>query len=138
MKRAMFSVLAVVVLAGLTGCITQRGPRPTACMGGSCAQAPENCRSCNDPCDNCKDPGNDPGGDPCKEPGPLARFLGLGGHSCPLFSGHTCPLRGRAEAEAEEAAAAQAGPPNGSITYPYYTNRGPRDFLAKSPPSIGP
>ena len=24
------------------------------------------------------------------------------------------------------------------ITYPYYTTRGPRDFLAKNPPSIGP
>ena len=57
MKRAMFSVLAVVVLAGLTGCITQRGPRPTACMGGSCAQAPENCQSCPDPNGDCSDPG---------------------------------------------------------------------------------
>ena len=60
MKRAMFSALAVVVLAGLTGCITQHGRRPTACMGGSCAQAPENCQSCNDPGDNCNDPGRAP------------------------------------------------------------------------------
>jgi hypothetical protein len=30
------------------------------------------------------------------------------------------------------------GPPTGAVTYPYYTNRGPRDFLAKQPPSIGP
>ncbi len=30
------------------------------------------------------------------------------------------------------------GPPSGQVSYPYYTNRGPRDFLAKNPPSIGP
>jgi len=31
-----------------------------------------------------------------------------------------------------------AGPPTGAVAYPYYTTRGPRDFLAKRPPSIGP
>jgi hypothetical protein len=31
-----------------------------------------------------------------------------------------------------------AGPPTGTVAYPYYTTRGPRDFLAKCPPSIGP
>jgi hypothetical protein len=30
------------------------------------------------------------------------------------------------------------GPPSGSVTYPYYTNRGPRDFLVDNPRSIGP
>jgi hypothetical protein len=30
------------------------------------------------------------------------------------------------------------GPPSGAITYPYYTTRGPRDFLAENPRSIGP
>jgi hypothetical protein len=37
-----------------------------------------------------------------------------------------------------EGEAAQAGPATGAVTYPYYTTRGPRDFLAKNPPSIGP
>ncbi|MDH3718647.1 MAG: hypothetical protein OES79_11055 [Planctomycetota bacterium] len=31
-----------------------------------------------------------------------------------------------------------AGPPSAQITYPYYTTRGPRDFLNPAPPSIGP
>lgn len=31
-----------------------------------------------------------------------------------------------------------AGPPTGAVTYPYYTNRGPRDFLARRPLDIGP
>jgi hypothetical protein len=30
-----------------------------------------------------------------------------------------------------------AGPPSGANAYPYYTLRGPRDFLASDPPSIG-
>ena len=37
---------------------------------------------------------------------------------------------------------AQPGPANGppapTVSYPYYTTRGPRDFLAARPPSIGP
>ncbi|WP_164100743.1 hypothetical protein [Candidatus Laterigemmans baculatus] len=30
-----------------------------------------------------------------------------------------------------------AGPPTGAVAYPYYTTRGPRDFLLDNPPSIG-
>ncbi len=30
------------------------------------------------------------------------------------------------------------GPSSGSVMYPYYTTRGPRDFLMSNPPSIGP
>ena len=29
------------------------------------------------------------------------------------------------------------GPPSGTVAYPYYTVRGPRDFLLDNPPSIG-
>ncbi len=30
-----------------------------------------------------------------------------------------------------------AGPATGTVTYPYYTVRGPRDFFLDNPPSIG-
>jgi hypothetical protein len=30
------------------------------------------------------------------------------------------------------------GPPVGQVTYPYYTTRGPRDFLDRNPQPIGP
>lgn len=30
-----------------------------------------------------------------------------------------------------------AGPPTAGVAYPYYTTRGPRDFLQDNPPSIG-
>ena len=101
MKRAIFLVMVAVVVGGLTGCCTQHGRRPGACTGGSCAQAPDNCRSCNDGGDNCRRVG-------CRE---------CGGRGC----GH---CRGGGEAI--------------QTAYPYYTIRGPRDFLAKNPQSIGP
>jgi hypothetical protein len=34
--------------------------------------------------------------------------------------------------------AAPSGPPTGTVAYPYYTTRGPRDFFEPNPPSIGP
>jgi len=52
-------------------------------------------------------------------------------NGCGLF-GHCGGCRG-----ADDGAYA-GGPPVGQVTYPYYTNRGPRDFLAESPRSIGP
>jgi hypothetical protein len=109
MKRAMFSLLAVVILAGLTGCMTQRGQCSSASMGGGSVQG-----TADDSGDNCPDPGR--------------------AHCCRLCGGHGCRMccggRG-AEGYNPE-------PASGTITYPYYTNRGPRDFLAKSPASIGP
>jgi hypothetical protein len=29
------------------------------------------------------------------------------------------------------------GPPTAQVAYPYYTHRGPRDFLVDNPPTIG-
>jgi hypothetical protein len=31
-----------------------------------------------------------------------------------------------------------AGPPSAQVVYPYYTVRGPRDFLLDDPPPLGP
>lgn len=60
--------------------------------------------------------------------------------TCPtkLFGGH-CPgehhgLAGMGAARGTPVAA----PPFGAVTYPYYTTRGPRDFLAPAPRPIGP
>ncbi|MEN6406316.1 MAG: hypothetical protein ABFC77_07585 [Thermoguttaceae bacterium] len=103
MKRAIFSLLTVVILIGVTGCIHQRGRRPWACMNGSCAQAPEDGQACDESCAKCR--------------------------GCRLHGGR----------DAESSAAGQAaGPATGAVAYPYYTTRGPRDFLANNPPSIGP
>ena len=122
MKRAIFSVLAVVVLAGLTGCITQRGPRPTACMGGSCAERPRTAapaamiRATTAPIR---------ASSPDRWPVCLGVAVAIAAR-VPLR-----PCRGRG-------GSCRGRTGDRQITYPYYTNRGPRDFLAKNPPSIGP
>ncbi len=60
-----------------------------------------------------------------------------------VVTGCCCPLgpcgagsSGGACAGAPENGASYAA--TGAITYPYYTSRGPRDFLATNPRSIGP
>lgn len=48
---------------------------------------------------------------------------------------------GRARASRDAAAYADgyyANDPHGAVAYPYYTNRGPRDFFADNPRNIGP
>ena len=52
--------------------------------------------------------------------------------SCPPGAAGQCP-NGPAMG-----AAADPMPPSGAVAYPYYTLRGPRDFLDRNPRSIGP
>ncbi|MDA0818044.1 MAG: hypothetical protein O2946_10835 [Planctomycetota bacterium] len=59
----------------------------------------------------------------------VGRYGGLARHR--LTRGERCALGGSEQI-------GPAGPPTGGVAYPYYTTRGPRDFLAKCPPSIGP
>ena len=59
------------------------------------------------------------------------RYGGLAKH-------HLSPAERAALAGSDYGATQPAGPPTGAVAYPYYTTRGPRDFLAKRPPSIGP
>ena len=76
--------------------------------------------------------------------GPMMDGHGGGGCNCGHAShaprgGHQVAKRmhpRRADMEAQ--AAYNPGPPSAQVTYPYYTNRGPRDFLARNPRSIGP
>ncbi|MGD0655420.1 MAG: hypothetical protein ABSA16_13845 [Thermoguttaceae bacterium] len=119
MKRAIHVILALTALTSLTGCLSAHGRRPIACVQGSCAQAPENCASCGcNSCQNCSDPNSDPNRQaPCRL---------CGGRGCRL-------CRGAGEDEGFA-----PGPAAGAVAYPYYTTRGPRDFLARNPQSIGP
>ncbi len=53
--------------------------------------------------------------------------------------GNSCPPAGCAgRGCAGGPAAGQQGGPTGVVSYPYYTVRGPRDFLETNPQSIGP
>ena len=110
MRRAFLMVfLAAAVTVGLTGCCTQSGQ----CLTGSCASCPENCSTCDSGCETGMDTG--------------------GGYACDPYGGRGGGmLRGRCRD------GFAPGPPSAAITYPYYTVRGPRDFLAANPSSIGP
>jgi hypothetical protein len=113
MKRAMFSVMTLVVLAGFVGCASERGRHPLLSSCGGGAAASEGCQQAS--CDaNCETGCGDP--EQCADPGRKCRL---------------CKERPVQSPPA-------AGPATGAITYPYYTVRGPRDFLAKNPGSIGP
>jgi hypothetical protein len=102
-----FLLAAVCLLVGLAGCRCPHAGVPGQHVCGSCADAPETCRSC----------------------GP-AMCKGCGGRGCGLCR--------RGQPRADATGDFTPGPPVGAVTYPYYTIRGPRDFLAKNPPSIGP
>ena len=95
MKRALFVLLMVAVVAGLTGCVQDRMCcRPNAC--------------------------------PCNV------FANTGG----ICDGMGCNPYARAAMRQQQPM--NPGPPTGAVTYPYYTTRGPRDFLARDLRPLGP
>jgi hypothetical protein len=64
---------------------------------------------------------------------------GCGGNVCNGSCRGRCPLAQKAARLcAYGACGGSQGPQHGQVTFPYYTIRGPRDFLNPNPPSIGP
>jgi hypothetical protein len=58
---------------------------------------------------------------------------------CEKYSGCCCQPQGPGCcASGDQHYNFSPGPPVGQTAYPYYTTRGPRDFLQGNPPSIGP
>ncbi|MEM6472027.1 MAG: hypothetical protein AAF802_20875 [Planctomycetota bacterium] len=54
------------------------------------------------------------------------------------YSSHLNPgLLGHRAASSMQSQPFTPGPPTGQVAYPYYTVRGPRDFLLNDPPTIG-
>jgi hypothetical protein len=145
MTRGFALAIAVLVIGHASGCsiidrlflLNTDGPyahqarhaaggpcHDGACHDGACPDGgcpPEGC-----PPEGCQDC---PGG-VCKTPH-AGRYGGLAKH-------HLSAAEKAALAGTDYGAIAPAGPPTGAVAYPYYTTRGPRDFLAKRPPSIGP
>ena len=108
MKNAWLILLAVVLAVGITGCAHQG-------MYGGCATGGCMSGSCMAAPETCA---------PCG-----GGLLG-GGRACPggypgRCLGANCPC-------------VMGGAPLSAMQYPYYTTRGPRDFLASQPQSIGP
>ncbi len=99
-------------------------------------------QGCDEGCDECTcgcpvdGSGCCPNGcsDPCGSGGACRRVIdGIAGGGCGPGCG-LCPHSGGYP----EYPAFNQGPPVGQVAYPYYTVRGPRDFLRDKPPTIGP
>jgi hypothetical protein len=155
MRRAIFALLALVVIGSSSGCCCLdrlfcwgcRGPCAYGNEGpcGACGYGGSGC-GCSD-CGNAGGGvagGGQYGGAPGGGGGQYAGVAG-GGPSNMMVNGRPAnyrPAQGhpyvKQRRDSDDEYEFAAGPPSGSTTYPYYTNRGPRDFLARNPRSIGP
>ncbi len=149
MNRLLWIASVAFLITGSTGCAHQLGGcRPGgACSSGSCSTG--SCQSCQS-CSSGK----------CKSGGLLGKLANSGHHAgrpgCPAtplgwqqgglnYSSHLAPgggllqygAPGHHAAQQMQAQPMNPGPPTGTVAYPYYTHRGPRDFLLDNPPSIG-
>jgi hypothetical protein len=125
MRRLILAALLAAIFVPNTGCCIM--DRLFHC-GNKCCLFGGGCGSGDCGSGDCGPGGCGTDGAPCAECG------GAPG-GCASCNGRLAARR----AEKEAATAAEyAGPMGPQVTYPYYTNRGPRDFLAKNPRDIGP
>jgi hypothetical protein len=137
--RSFALAFAAAVIAGSSGCsiidrlflLNTDGPyaHHSQHVGGRCRDGdcqPGECEDGSCPVGGCQECE----GAAC-HPRHVGRYGGLAKH-------HLSPEEKAALAGSDYGAIGPAGPPTGAVAYPYYTTRGPRDFLAKCPPSIGP
>jgi hypothetical protein len=108
MKRVILLCVAVTGLALLAGCEYDRQAAAPRCLNNNCVDFPEGGAGS-------AEGAGSVGAGADRDPGRCG--LGLGGR------------RG---------AGMDDGPATAGVAYPYYTVRGPRDFLQKSPTPIGP
>lgn len=112
MKASYLLLLACVVLIASVGCNGTARRGSSTCGDGACGR-----------------------------PGLAGRMGGGGGG---LAGGGCGPggcgaggLAGQGQHHGTRTFNGPSGPPTGAVAYPYYTTRGPRDFLVDNPPSIG-
>jgi len=142
MKRIMMIALFAGLLS-FTGCAShQLAGGKSSCKSNQCQNSCNECNSCNNggggllgklksgggACQNCQ--GGVAVG--CR-PRPLRWQQGGLDYSEGLSTG----LLGHGAGQAVNSMPVNPGPPTGTVGYPYYTTRGPRDFLIDNPPSIG-
>lgn len=115
------SLLACCLVAATSGCAMfgkskcGSGCSNGACVSGNCCEDASGCGkgTCDGAC-------GVPGCDGLSGRGLLPKLVANGRNHCAGGNGQVPP-----------------GPTMGAVTYPYYTTRGPRDFLLGNPPSIG-
>ena len=130
------SIIDRLFLANFDGPYAQTARGGAACQDGACQDGACQDGACQDgaceggTCQTSACPGGECEGGAC-HPRHVGRYGGLAKH-------HLSPEEEAAVGASDYGATGPAGPPSGAVAYPYYTTRGPRDFLAKCPPSIGP
>ena len=131
MKYSLFTTAILLACALTVGCQHSRlGDRSIGCADGSCGDS----GGCEDgSCASCE-----VGGAPVSQPqGAMLNYLPNGGHGGKFGALHGRSSRGP-QSHYGSAPGPASGPAAPTVTYPYYTTRGPRDFLNPNPPSIGP
>ncbi|MEK6246612.1 MAG: hypothetical protein N2C12_00435 [Planctomycetales bacterium] len=138
MKSSLFGLLVVLLLVG-TGCaqLGKKGCRE-GCDGGcnECGMRTALSESVNahgEPCPQAGDFGSGFGSGSANS-GYAAG--GPGGYGGP--GGHAGRGHFKGPQQNPRAFNGPSGPPTAQVTYPYYTVRGPRDFLLDDPQTIGP
>jgi len=153
MNRLILIASAAFLLASTTGCLhhNTRG----GCKSGNCGNmcSTGNCgkgsggllgKLGSGGCSTC---GIGAGRNGCV-PSPLGWQQGGHNYSGNLGPGHGQPGQGQPghggylapghrAAQQIQSQPFNPGPPTGTVAYPYYTHRGPRDFLLDNPPTIG-
>lgn len=77
------------------------------------------------------------GGAGCGRPGCMPGALGWQSGGLDYSSHLQTGLMGHTAAQNLNSRQFTPGPATGQVAYPYYTHRGPRDFLLNNPPTIG-
>jgi hypothetical protein len=110
MKSILLGLFAAILFVGISGCAHRQS---------------QGCRvGCNGACSECG-------------------MLGAGAYGMTAYGEACDPGRfrrrpGDARVQNPRAFVGPTGPPTAAVTYPYYTVRGPRDFLLNDPLTIGP
>ncbi|HEX5445591.1 MAG TPA: hypothetical protein VFW87_17320, partial [Pirellulales bacterium] len=139
MKRAIFALSALTLVAATSGCCCFE--RLFCCGWGGCGYGNEGpCQSCggggcggNGGCSDC----GMAGGTVTEQGYANGPAYGPDGAAVARRQAKYHPAQGHPMIHQRRDAGGEyefaAGPPTGGVTYPYYTNRGPRDYLARNP-----
>jgi hypothetical protein len=123
--------------------ITRNGAKPSANVFGGVEQCGYDGCACGDACASgtcglgscgCGNGGGAFGSGCCTGGGCRKLVDGIAGGFCGPNGCAMCPTA----QQYPEYPRFTPGPPVGQVAYPYYTVRGPRDFLQDNPPTIGP
>ena len=148
--KSFAAVVAAVLLCAATGCHLA-GTHGGACGGSGCDAGTMGCDSCGGGCTSGSCGGlvgllsGKLGGGKCTDPANCVTPETLTGDGYGVRGGQTGPLAGYfgqhhrgPQSHMGGMPGPADGPPSPTVTYPYYTTRGPRDFFAANPASIGP